>query len=64
MPGQYFSRLLYSALRYADRLARIGIIVVRPPWAGCEFLTELTAPAHFVVINKGARQFYLSSDTR
>ena len=40
------------------------VIAVRPSWAGCEFLTELAAPAHFVVINKGARQFYLSSDTR
>ena len=30
------------------------------PWLRCEFLAELPARAHFLVINKGAGHFYLS----
>ena len=34
------------------------------PQLRCEFLTGLATRAYFVVINKGARQVYLSSSTQ
>ena len=39
------------------------IIVVRPPLGEVRIPRRTAARAHFLVINKGAGEFYLSSDT-
>ena len=42
----------------------MGIILIRPPLAEVRIPRRAAARAHFLVINKGAGQFYLSFDTR
>ena len=49
---------------YADRFTDMGIIAIRPPLAEVRIPRRAAARAHFLVINKGAGQFYLSFDTR
>ena len=49
---------------YTDRFADVGIIVIRPPLAEVRIPRRAAARAHFLVINEGVGQFYLSFDTR
>ena len=46
------------------RFTGMGITVIRPPLGEVRILRRTATRAHFVVINRGAGQFYLSSDTK
>ena len=64
MNGEFFSWLLCNTCLYTDRFADMGIIVICPPRPEVRIPRRAATSAHFLVINKGAGQFYLSFDTR
>ena len=64
--GIFFLIIMFcSAIHvYTDRFTDMGIIVSSFPLAEVRIPRRAAARAHFLVINKGAGQFYLSFDTR
>ena len=61
----FFIIMFCSAIHvYTDWFKDMGIIVIQSPLAEVGIPRRAAARAHFLVINKGAGQFYLSFDTR
>ena len=58
--GSFFLIMMFCSAKhvYTDRFADMGIIVIRPPGL-VRIPRRAAARAHFLVINKGAGQFYL-----
>ena len=65
--GSFFLIIMFCYAKhvYTDRFADMGIIVIRPPLLAEERIPcRAAARAQFLVINKGAGQFYGSLQSR